>query len=113
MLNNSLSDENKDILRLQLHNLIKEAILSASAAKALAPQDDIFCVVGYLSGMLTNNILEFIENKQYISNHNLYKTGDSFIPDKIKDRNGEVVLQMCKICGKAENELNSNECGKL
>lgn len=38
--------------------------------------------------------------------HVLYKTGDKGAPDQIKDRNGEVVLAMCKICGKAEIELD-------
>lgn len=42
--------------------------------------------------------------------HVLYKTGDRFIPVQIKDRNGEVVLKLCKVCGKAENELNNTEC---
>ncbi len=38
--------------------------------------------------------------------HKLYKTGDTDIPEGIKDRNGEVVLDMCKVCGKAESELD-------
>lgn len=38
--------------------------------------------------------------------HKLYKTGDQGIPDGIKDRNGEVVLDMCKVCSKAESELD-------
>lgn len=38
--------------------------------------------------------------------HDLYKTGDSDAPDVIKDRNGEVVLGLCKRCGKAEAELS-------
>lgn len=41
-------------------------------------------------------------------NHQLYKDGDVDIPDAIKDRNGQVVLDMCKVCGKAEAELNDN-----
>lgn len=38
--------------------------------------------------------------------HTLFKTGDSNAPEGIKDRNGEVVLSMCKVCGKAESELD-------
>lgn len=38
--------------------------------------------------------------------HDLYKTGDPDAPDVIKDRNGEVVLEMCKVCGRAEIELS-------
>lgn len=37
--------------------------------------------------------------------HILYKTGDADKPREICDRNGEVVLAMCRICGKAEAEL--------
>lgn len=37
--------------------------------------------------------------------HDLYKTGDKGAPDAILDRNGEVVLGLCKKCGKAEVEL--------
>lgn len=38
--------------------------------------------------------------------HDLYKTGDVGAPDQIKDRNGEVVLGLCKRCGRAEIELS-------
>lgn len=37
--------------------------------------------------------------------HDLYKTGDADAPDVIRDRNGEVVLAMCRRCGKGEIEL--------
>lgn len=37
--------------------------------------------------------------------HLLYQTGDAGAPNSIKDRNGEVVLQQCKVCGFAEREL--------
>lgn len=35
------------------------------------------------------------------SNHVLYETGDQDAPEQIKDRNGEVVLAMCRKCGGA------------
>lgn len=38
--------------------------------------------------------------------HDLYKTGDDDVPTSIMDRNGEVVLKMCRRCGLAENELD-------
>lgn len=38
--------------------------------------------------------------------HNLYETGDPRAPDSIKDRNGEVVLGLCKRCGRGESELS-------
>lgn len=37
--------------------------------------------------------------------HILYKKGDIGIPDAIRDRNGDVVLDLCKVCGKGEQEL--------
>ena len=37
--------------------------------------------------------------------HKLYTNADKDAPDVIKDRNGQVALDLCKICGKAEAEL--------
>lgn len=39
------------------------------------------------------------------STHDLYKTGDPNAPQAILDRNGEVVLDLCKRCGRGEAEL--------
>jgi len=38
--------------------------------------------------------------------HDLYETSDPDRPDVICDRNGEVVLGLCKRCGRAEIELS-------
>jgi len=38
--------------------------------------------------------------------HVFYKTSDADAPEAIKDRNGDVVLQQCLICEKAEGELD-------
>lgn len=38
-------------------------------------------------------------------NHTLYTDADKNRPDVICDRNGQVVLDLCKTCGKAEAEL--------
>ncbi len=38
--------------------------------------------------------------------HDIYKTGDPDAPDVIKDRNGEVVLSLCRRCGRGECELD-------
>ena len=38
--------------------------------------------------------------------HELYEDGDENIPPQILDRNGEVVLAMCKRCRKVEIELD-------
>lgn len=37
--------------------------------------------------------------------HQLYRTGDRDAPSIIKDRNGHVVLELCRRCGRAEIEL--------
>lgn len=37
--------------------------------------------------------------------HDLWKDGDLFIPPSITDRNGDVVLDLCKKCGRGEQEL--------
>jgi hypothetical protein len=33
-----------------------------------------------------------------VKSHDLYKDGDENIPEVILDRNGQVVLSVCKIC---------------
>lgn len=40
--------------------------------------------------------------------HNLWPVGQNIpeAPSQIKDRNGVVVLQLCKLCGRAESELD-------
>lgn len=38
--------------------------------------------------------------------HELYTTGEVGAPREIKDRNGHVVLECCRRCGKAESELD-------
>lgn len=50
-------------------------------------------------------------------NHKLYEDGDSNIPEVICDRNGQVCLALCKVCGQAEGDLEVNcpgdkTCGK-
>lgn len=40
--------------------------------------------------------------------HVLYKTGDPDAPDAIKDRNGEVVLDLCRLCGQTESTLEED-----
>jgi len=38
--------------------------------------------------------------------HILYTNDDLNVPECLKDRNGDIVLSQCKICGKAEAELS-------
>lgn len=49
------------------------------------------------------------EYQQHLTNlgsHDLYVTKDVDAPDVIRDGNGEVVLGLCKRCGRAESELD-------
>jgi len=42
--------------------------------------------------------------------HDLYTDADKHRPEQICDRNGQVVLSLCKRCGAAEYELPITEC---
>jgi hypothetical protein len=44
--------------------------------------------------------------------HTLFKTGDADASAQIKDRNGEVVLNYCRVCGGVEAELPTDCCGR-
>ena len=41
-----------------------------------------------------------------LERHRLYRTGDQDAPSVIMDRNGYVVLDLCRDCGKGESELS-------
>lgn len=40
--------------------------------------------------------------------HDLYRQGDKDVPLSLVDANGEVCLDMCRTCGKAEGELSAS-----
>lgn len=40
--------------------------------------------------------------------HTFFHRQDAGVPDAIFDRNGDIVLQMCKACGQAESELDKD-----
>jgi len=50
------------------------------------------------------------EKEQGLTRHEFYKDGDKDVPEQIKDRNGQVVLTLCKLCNQAEGELKSDYC---
>lgn len=41
----------------------------------------------------------------FFKGHTLYEDGDEGAPEQIKDRNGQIVLGLCKVCRRAEAEL--------
>lgn len=45
--------------------------------------------------------------------HILYRDGDACIPSSILDRNGQVALDLCTVCGKGEAELDGPCDGKV
>lgn len=45
-------------------------------------------------------------DRRTATGHVLYKQGDEDAPRSIKDQNGDIVLGMCKLCGRAEIELD-------
>jgi hypothetical protein len=57
------------------------------------------CEVSGLTGAV------FIATKEKYA-HDFYENGDPDAPDCIKDGHGEVVLQMCRRCRRAESELD-------
>jgi hypothetical protein len=42
--------------------------------------------------------------------HRLYETGDIDTPLSVQDRNGEVVLALCRVCGQAEADFMPPQC---
>lgn len=52
---------------------------------------------------MVNNARRFKKNSP---THVLFKTCDNDAPDCIKDRNGEVVLGLCRLCNRGEIELS-------
>ena len=48
--------------------------------------------------------LQDLHKRNYVT-HSLFETGDTACPEQAKDRNGEVVLGVCKNCGRVEVEL--------
>lgn len=79
---------------------------------ALPPQSTISAVVSNSSGR--EHVVIFSEEEDYSSGmnrayelgHILYETCDPDKPDAIVDRNGDVVLGLCRRCGKGEIELS-------
>jgi len=54
------------------------------------------------------NLIPTQDSNVPFTKHTLYVNGDKNIPHVLLDRNGDVVLNMCKACGKAESELRES-----
>src|ERR1700757_4904925 len=83
-----------------MNNITKQLLDTAHqiwAAAQLAPNETITDGV--------NRIYFNLVSLQHENQHVIYKQGDMDAPDSIKDRNGDIVLDLCKICGKGKVEL--------
>ena len=58
-----------------------------------------------ISSFFLNEIKEMTSERENRIQHDFYKTSDDDAPDAIRDRNGEVCLACCRVCGQAEIEL--------
>lgn len=70
-----------------------------------------FCAADFVSGSPCRTTKQRDKcpewaNQTLAPTHNLYRPGDIDAPDQIRDRNGYVVLNMCRHCGRAEIELS-------
>jgi hypothetical protein len=70
--------------------------------------DALKCITIYALNDMAGSEIDSILKKAYRAlnkNHTLWKTGEEGCPSAIQDWNGEVVLGLCKVCGKGECEL--------
>jgi hypothetical protein len=61
-------------------------------------------------GQITNKMLDLekrlsVRSETAATKHDLYKDGDAGLPEAILDRNGQVVLGLCKRCRRGEADL--------
>lgn len=86
------------IYRLQLapHMMEREGVVLLAEAR-----DEIIRLT---------NLTEKLEGTYH--KHVFYKTGDHDAPRTIMDRNSDVVLQLCRFCGRAEVELTDPVCSR-
>jgi hypothetical protein len=87
-------------------------------------EESVACMLGYLipeTGEMASHatMLESIGHLKYAASfyaawrgkgksHDMWKDGDEGVPPAILDSNGQVCLDVCKRCGKAEIELIEN-----
>ena len=84
------------------------AVLEARTAKSLCTCDPYGACEYCSGGKAVASVADGVE----VGQHDLYKTGDRGAPSQILDRNGAVVLDMCRLCGKVESELFAKCVGK-
>lgn len=86
-----LPDHKINMLGHQLDHLVQR----------IAPEDSVFSNIQAELRSLSNTIA---------ATHTCYEKGDEGCPQSILDRNGDVVLGLCKHCGAGESELSQQVC---
>lgn len=89
---------------MQARRMIARALLAAAAPRPAQP-DDALRIAG-ASGPLGDPEILATPAAQTAASHVLYTNADRDLPSAICDRNGAVVLRMCKVCGRGEVELD-------
>lgn len=67
-------------------------------------------VTGVYDFMSRDELVFEIERLKKQASHVLYRTGEIGVPPEITDRNGDVVLSLCKVCRRGEVELEEHYC---
>ena len=88
---------------------VRAEVLSGKSITLCFP-DHRFFSSAIVGGHLSHAVGVALAIKRSSPQHDLYEDGDADIPDCVKDRNGDVVLGLCKRCNRAEVELDQ-PCG--
>ncbi len=97
-----------DLLIQEVYSLREKLKIAVAAIKANDPGFDDRLFVHRLNSVDFDQLMEELTDdpEPRAPSHDLYKTGDADAPEVIKDRNGEVVLDLCRRCGRGEIELS-------
>lgn len=93
------TDTPQDVVVMAAHYFTGERQVGRPAALA-APYGQNVPPHGMVAGRIDAAILG-----RAMVKHQLWEKGDAGLPTVLTDRNGDVVLGMCRVCGQAEAEL--------
>lgn len=93
------TDTPRDVVVMAAHYFTGERQVGRPAALA-APYGQNVPPHGMVAGRIDAAILG-----RAMVKHQLWEKGDAGLPTVLTDRNGDVVLGMCRVCGQAEAEL--------
>ena len=87
------TDSPQDVVVMDARQVGRPAALAAPYGQNVPPH-----------GMVAGRIDAAILGRAMVK-HQLWEKGDAGLPTVLTDRNGDVVLGMCRVCGQAEAEL--------